>query len=462
MDGFSYLMRDARGQSSTGSVIVRVKPFNYAPVANDLDVALKKNTSLAIYFAATDAEKDQLTFRVITAPQHGELWSYPTLATYYPRKGYFGDDSFTYVANDGKQDSLAATVRITIFNSNNPPAAISQNLLTKTNRSVFITPAGTDPDDDPLTFEIVTPPDKGTLLETNGGFRFTPPHDYVGDASFTFRPYDGTAYGTEGKITIGIIATNARPRANPSTVQVQPNIVSPIRISGTDPDGDKIVYTVVLAPLHGELSGTPPDLKYSPATNYLGPDRFTFKVADGFDESDPVSVTIQVSRQNRAPKSEDQSVQATAEIPLLIPLSGSDPDGDSIESVILKGPASGLVYGRGTNLTYVPGPGASGFDSFTYKLWDGQKFGNVARVNIQIAPRLEDQAPSFTSIKKGETGVELTISVPNLKPFFIQSSTNLLDWTNRSERISTRLPAFRWEDNGPTAKSRYYRIQREP
>ena len=43
---------------------------------------------------------------------------------------------------------------------------------------------------------------------------------------------------------------------------------------GEDVDGDALNYFVVTQPEHGVLSGTPPDLIYTPDANYNGSDGF--------------------------------------------------------------------------------------------------------------------------------------------------------------------------------------------
>ena len=64
---------------------------------------------------ANDIDTDPLTAAVETDPTHGDV----ILAadggfTYTPDTGYFGSDSFTYVANDGTVDSDPATVTLTV------------------------------------------------------------------------------------------------------------------------------------------------------------------------------------------------------------------------------------------------------------------------------------------------------------------------------------------------------------
>ena len=461
MDTFSYALRDSRGTTNSAAVVLRVKPENDRPVAEPIEITMKKNTSVDVFYNATDAEDDDLTFRIVRAPEHGEIWNYPALGNYYPTRGFSGTDSFAYVANDGRSDSLAATVSITILNSNNPPQAVSQNLLTKTNRSVFVSPGGSDLDGDPLTFELVQQPQVGKVIAEDNGFTFTPGVDFIGEDSFTFRAHDGTTFGEEATVTIGVIATNASPRASNRSVTVQPNVPTNFRLSGSDPDGDKVTFVILTEPIHGIVSGEPPQLTYTPDTNYLGPDRLEFKVTDGLAESAPAAVTIQVMRQNRPPKSEEQVVSTVTQRPVTFALNSIDPDNDPLRAVILKGPAQGLLYGTGTNWTYVPRTFVTGTDWFTYKMWDGQRFGEVVRVLIAISDPVEDRPPTFTNIQLSEENmVKLELTVPPGKPFSVYATTNLQDWFKIEGPIVPLDGTYLLMDTNLTGPSRFYRAIR--
>ena len=54
-----------------------------------------------------------------------------------------------------------------------------------------------------------------------------------------------------------------------------------ITLAGSDVDGTPLSYTIVTPPTTGTLSGTPPNVTYTPAVNYNGSASFTFKAGDG-------------------------------------------------------------------------------------------------------------------------------------------------------------------------------------
>ncbi|MCA9972390.1 MAG: cadherin-like domain-containing protein, partial [Anaerolineales bacterium] len=64
----------------------------------------------------------------------------------------------------------------------------------------------TDPENDPLTADLVTPPTHGTLhLQLDGGFTYTPTVGYNGADSFTYRAYDAQAYSPP--VTVQLMVT---------------------------------------------------------------------------------------------------------------------------------------------------------------------------------------------------------------------------------------------------------------
>lgn len=88
---------------------------------------------------------------------------------------------------------------------------------------------------------------------------------------------------------------NQAPTANPQTVAVTQNTPRSITLTGFDPEGSPLTYSIVSGPTSGTLTGTPPNLIYIPAPGFLGNASFTFKVNDGSLDSAPATVTLSVN-----------------------------------------------------------------------------------------------------------------------------------------------------------------------
>lgn len=79
--------------------------------------------------------------------------------------------------------------------------------------------------------------------------------------------------------------------ANPQSVSTVLNKPVQITISGS---GANLKYSLGTAPEHGKLSGSAPNLIYTPSQNFSGTDHFTFTVLNGKTKSEPAKVTIDV------------------------------------------------------------------------------------------------------------------------------------------------------------------------
>ena len=65
-----------------------------------------------------------------------------------------------------------------------------------------------------------------------------------------------------------------------------------ITLSASDADGDELTYTIVSQPNYGILTGTPPNLIYTPNNKYAGSDTFSFKVNDGTIDSSIATISV--------------------------------------------------------------------------------------------------------------------------------------------------------------------------
>ena len=89
--------------------------------------------------------------------------------------------------------------------------------------------------------------------------------------------------------------SNMNPTAQDSSYTFAKNSVNILTLKATDGDGDPLTYAISQNPTHGHLTGTAPNMLYTPDDNYTGGDSFTFSVSDGYGGSDSGTVTITIS-----------------------------------------------------------------------------------------------------------------------------------------------------------------------
>ena len=247
------------------------------PTANSQSVTTNEDVAKAITLTGTDPDNDPLTFIVVTNPSHGALSGTAPNLTYTPAANYNGADSFTFKVNDGSGDSNIATVSITVNPVNDAPIANGQSVTTNEDTPNAITLTGSDVDGDTLTFSIVSGPAHGTLSGAPPNVTYTPASNYHGSDSFTFKANDGTTDSNIATVSITVNSVNDAPIANAQSVTTNEDTAKPITLTASDVDGDTLAFSVVGNPAHGTLSGTAPNLTYTPTSNYNGSDSFTFK-----------------------------------------------------------------------------------------------------------------------------------------------------------------------------------------
>ncbi|MEI7899022.1 MAG: DUF6288 domain-containing protein, partial [bacterium] len=80
--------------------------------------------------------------------------------------------------------------------------------------------------------------------------------------------------------------------ADPQVVATPTDTARALTLTGSSIRTNVLSCAVSSQPEHGTLTGTPPNVTYTPAANYQGMDRFTFTVADNLTLSSPATVTL--------------------------------------------------------------------------------------------------------------------------------------------------------------------------
>jgi PKD repeat protein len=106
---------------------------NRAPVASSLSKSTTAPVAAAVTLAATDADGNALTYRIVSQPADGTVSLSGTSATYFPFASFVGTDTFTYAAWDGSIDSNLATVTIVV---NGPTCSVTATASAPTTATV--------------------------------------------------------------------------------------------------------------------------------------------------------------------------------------------------------------------------------------------------------------------------------------------------------------------------------------
>ncbi len=310
---FTYRTYDGVAYSAPATVTITVASVNDAPVAVADSYSMNEDATLTIAAPGvlandTDVDGDALTAELVTGPTVGTLTLNANGSfTYTPSANYFGTVTFTYRAYDGVAYSAPATVTITVAPINDAPVAGADSYTMDEDTTLTIAAPGvlandTDAEGNALTAELVTGPTTGTLvLNANGSFTYTPPADYFGTVTFTYRAYDGVAYSAPATVTITVAPINDAPVAVDDSYAMDEDTTLTIPAPGvlandTDADDDALAAELVTGPTVGTLTlNADGSFTYTPPADYFGTVTFTYRADDGLAYSAPATVTITIA-----------------------------------------------------------------------------------------------------------------------------------------------------------------------
>lgn len=135
---------------------------------------------------------------------------------------------------------------------------------------------------------------------TDRSIVLTPEFNRTGTATLTLLVDDG-ANVTTGTLNVTVEAVNQRPEASDLSIALAEDTTKAVVLGGVDPEGKVLTYKVLTQPIRGKLTGTAPNLTYTPNANTFGNDQFTYLVNDGELDSTPATVTLSIVSVNDAP-----------------------------------------------------------------------------------------------------------------------------------------------------------------
>ncbi len=202
------------------------------------------------------------------------------------------------------------------FTAINDTYAIDEDGLLTVPANIGVLENDIHPQNSSLNAVLVENVSNGVVaLAADGSFTYMPDPDFNGTDSFTYQANDGVEDSNIATVTISVNPVNDPPVAYNQTVSTLMNIPLNIILIATDDDGGSpslliqqvflqsetgylqdsdLTFAILTQPAYGMLSGTAPDLVYTPNLDYFGSDSFTFIANDGEYDSNVATVTIQV------------------------------------------------------------------------------------------------------------------------------------------------------------------------
>lgn len=405
-DSFTYRVRDSPSSASANptTVSLTVTPVTSTPTAFNDNYTLAEDAVLTIpagEILANDSDPNGLPLTAVlgVTVQHGKL----TLTadgkfTYTPSKNYNGPDQFTYRAHSQAGNSGLATVSFQISPVNDPPTVSDDDFRGLQGQVLSVVAPGvleseSDVDQDAIHAMWVDGPANGTLvLRPDGSFEYVPNAGFSGTDRFRYRTSDGTAESRIVNVDLEIESFSQIPVAVNDSIDITEDSL-PYRIYPLDNDTDtnnsynQLAVIVESLPQHGTLSVDEDGQRYyQPASNYTGPDSFTYRVSDGVATGNLATVTLNVLPFNDLPVAKADEYSINEGTPLIVGSAGvlandTDIDTTPLTATPLRAPAHGqLELQADGSFRYVPDDDFSGTDSFVYGVYDRPSVSGVIHV----------------------------------------------------------------------------------
>ena len=220
---------------------------------------------------------------------------------------------------------------------------------------------------------------------------------------------------------------------------------------------DPVSIVITKQPAHGKAVGsTDGTVSYKPEKDFHGQDSFTYTVKDGNGQvSNPANVGINVMPSKPVAVDDEASTQYNASVQIAI-LNNDKEDGVPFQKntvEIMERPLHGTVTVSAEGIaTYLPNPGFTGKDKFTYQLKDNNNnLTNIANVGIAIEGFFIPNV--FTPNGDGKNDTFFIVGIDSYE-------TVNIEIYNRWENLVYKMNAYKndWTGNGLNEGTYFYKI----
>ncbi|MEW8144030.1 MAG: Ig-like domain-containing protein, partial [Candidatus Thiodiazotropha endolucinida] len=337
------VVTDAGGLSGTQTFTVIVHNVEDAPVITS--TAIITATEDLSYNYDVEAEDpdvgDSLNFSLAVSPTGMTIDSVSGVISWTPLSNQTGDHLVSITVTDSTGLNATQDFTLNVANVNDAPEILSAPVTTARELEDYTYQLEvTDLDNDPVTYALTVAP-AGMAISSTGLVSWTPALGQAGSHPVTLRVNDTNAASVEQSYTIAVdVVANSAPIASDATLTVAEDTSLGVLLTANDPDNDLLTYEFLSQPVNGSLTGTVPDLIYTPHLNFHGIDSFTFKVNDGIFDSNTATVSITVSSVNDAPAITSSPILNGVEMSLYqYQVQVNDPDSDTFSYSLTTSPA---------------------------------------------------------------------------------------------------------------------------
>ncbi|MCK7659701.1 Ig-like domain-containing protein, partial [Shewanella sp. JNE4-2] len=277
---------DTDGLTAEQSFTITVTNVNDAPSISSVAITTAtQDVAYSYTFVASDADTgDVISLSAVTKPSWLSFNAASGVLSGTPSNADVGMHPVMLRVTDTDGLTAEQSFTITVTNVNDAPVAISSTVTLEEDSSVMITLMGEDVDNDPLTYEVVSQPESGTLAQHGTVWLYTPEKDFNGADQLSFIAKDAELSSEPAIITINVTPVNDDPQAvdDAYTLTRSVNDIYTLAVleNDTDVDGDTLTIDGAAADI-GSVQITSDGLTFTAPEAYVGPVALRYTISDG-------------------------------------------------------------------------------------------------------------------------------------------------------------------------------------
>ena len=353
-DSFQYTVSNGTDTSQARTVSIKVTDWAPHAVADQYTAhanastefgattdKLSVGTNRGVLVNDYDHDDLSLTASLVTSTTHGTLvFSANGTFTYQPNPGELGPDQFSYTTSDGTLTSEPVTVTINVTNQAPTPLEDRYRTHSGSPKSGNLLLDDFDADGDEVRVASYSQPQDGQVtVDDAGHFTYTPNVPFAGIDSFTYLLTDGRENSVIATVSIDV--WNNVPISNNDTFvmhfdsgAVTTAFSGNVLVNDIDPDNDPLTVVEATEAQYGEVDvNTDGSFVYYPPTGFVGKDTFSYRVSDGTNNSQPVTVKLWV--QNYTPRGVEDAYYANYGASVTKNVLDNDVDPDNLGGTIV-------------------------------------------------------------------------------------------------------------------------------
>jgi hypothetical protein len=390
--------------------------------------------------SASDADNDFLEFEITNKPAWATFSVETGTLSGTPAAGHVGQSQdITIVVTDGREERAIGPFRITVAAASGgvPPAPNRPPKVMGTPETVAdvavaysFQPTATDDDGDVISYSISNRPSWTTFSTTTGLLKGTPTTANVGDYSnIVISASDGHTTTSLASFAIKVRGPkNQSPTISGApTKTVQVAQAYSFQPSASDPDGDKLTYSITNRPTWATFSTSTGRLTGTPAVANVGTySNIVIGVSDGRASASLVAFSINVAAAANSAPTISGTAPTTARVGSAYSFqpTAADADKDGLGFTIQNRPSWATFDTATGRLSGTPGA-AGATSNIVISVSDGKVSASLAAFSITVSA-----AANASPTISGTPATSATVGVAyNFQPSASDANGDTLAWT---------------------------------